>query len=203
MFSWRFNFRTPRERNTCLLIACSDAPERLPGEPFAGWAGVTRVLSFGNVVPAHDRAPQPIAAILSHAATHKGVCDVVVCGHRHCEALRGLLVPAELAPSEAHRTWSAHAAPTRALLREHYMHLGAEALWEVAVQEHVLAQLENLLTHPALRSAVEAGQIRLHAWVHDEQEQQILAYNPTAQQFETCSSPASARSGWRDGAHQE
>jgi carbonic anhydrase len=157
MWPWRFNFHNPRERNTCLLIGCSDAPERLPGEPLAGWSEVTRVTSFGNVVPTHEASPQPIAAILAHAATQRGVCDVVVCGHRRCEALRGLLLPAELAPTEAHRTWSAHAAPTRALLRKHYMHLEAEALWEVAVQEHVLAQMENLLTHPALRSAVKGS----------------------------------------------
>ncbi|MEB3196611.1 MAG: carbonic anhydrase [Candidatus Sericytochromatia bacterium] len=183
----------------CLFIGCSDAPPALPGEPASGWSGLIRIVSHGNVVPPYEAAPQPIAASIAHAVTHRGVRDVVVCGHSRCQALRSLLLPAELAPSEAQRRWSAHAASTRALLRRHYLHLSGEALWEVALQEHVLVQIEHLLTHPRLREAVDKAQVRLHAWLHDEDESRILAFEPGSGQFETLVIPQPQRLSERGG----
>jgi carbonic anhydrase len=203
MLSWLSRPRSEDLGRTCLLIGCSDAPRRLPGEPAAGWTGVMRIASHGNVVPPHGAAPQPVATIIAHAVEHRGVQDIVVCGHAGCEAMRGLLLPADLAPSEAHRAWSAHAAGTRALLRAHYMHLDGEALWDVAVQEHVLLQLEHLLTHPAVREAVDDGRIRIHGWLHDERRQLLLAYDPTLEQFEPVTTPLPPRPSQRGGLHRD
>ena len=195
--------RMEAKPRSCLLIGCSDAPRVLPGEPGAGWTDIVRIVSHGNVVPPHGLAPQPVAAAITHAVQHRGVRDLVVCGHTACGALRGLLLPPDLAPSEGHRAWSAHAARTRALLREHYMHLDGEALWEAAVQEQVLVQLEQLLTHPTVSEAVHGGRLRLHGWLHDERQDQLLAYDPALEQFTTLSTPVPPRPPQRGGSFRD
>lgn len=177
--------RRPAETDAsvCLLVRCSDAPALPPDLERLGHGAVMRIASTGNVVPAAEGAPAPIATTLEHAIVFRGVRDIVVCGHTGCAALRALLAPQDLAASEEHRAWFAHAARTRSLVREHYLSLSPEGMFEAAVQEHVLVQLENLLTHRAVADAAREGRLRLHGWLHDATAGRVLAYDPASGQF--------------------
>ena len=51
------------------------------------------------------------------------------------------------------------------------------------VQENVLVQLEHLRTHPAVATAMAAGDLKLHAWVYKMETGDVYAYDPDSGQF--------------------
>jgi carbonic anhydrase len=199
MFPWRIKAPAQSGERACLVIGCSDAPELFAGEAPPGWSKVTRVNSYGNVVPPVAGASQPIFTFLERALTRRKDSDIVVCGHTRCDALRHLLMPPDLTPDETTRAWSAHAAKTRTIMRERYLGLDGERLWEAAVQEHVLIQIEQLLTHPAVKTAVDKGQVRLQGWVHDEMEYRLYEFDPITHQFAPFAPPLPSRDTDRNG----
>jgi carbonic anhydrase len=65
---------------------------------------------------------------------------------------------------------------------------GAERL-NVAIQENVLAQLENLRTHPVVASALAQDRLRLHGWVYKIETGEVFVYEPTTRQFGLAPTP--------------
>ncbi|MEI8016898.1 MAG: carbonic anhydrase, partial [Schlesneria sp.] len=48
---------------------------------------------------------------------------------------------------------------------------------EIAVREHVLVQIENLQTHPAVAVKLQRGELTLHAWIYQMETGEVLAYS--------------------------
>lgn len=166
-----------------LFITCSDSridPNLLtrsrPGELFI-------LRNAGNIVPPHGPAAGGEAATIEFAVAALGVKDVIVCGHSHCGAMKGLLEPDAVAHLPALASWLAHAGATRRILRENYGHLPADLLLTAAVEENVLVQLENLRTLPAVAARLKKGDLHLHGWVYKIETGEVFAYDPGPGQF--------------------
>ena len=76
-----------------LFITCSDSrinPNLLtqtePGELFI-------LRNAGNIVPPYGAVQGGEAATIEFAVAGLGVKDIIVCGHSHCGAMKGLLEP--------------------------------------------------------------------------------------------------------------
>jgi carbonic anhydrase len=76
-----------------------------------------------------------------------------------------------------------HGESTRRLVRENYHDYSEEELLNIAIQNNVLTQIENLETYPVIRSRLHAGKLRLHAWVYEIETGKILAYDVNQNQF--------------------
>src|SRR5690606_11806217 len=166
-----------------LFITCSDSrinPNLLtqtrPGELFI-------LRNAGNIVPRGEAATGGEGATIEYAVSLLGVRDIIICGHSHCGAMQGLLTPAMLDRLPALRAWMAHAESTQQLMRDKYAHLEGERLLMATVQENVLAQLENLRTHPSVASRLERGDLHLHGWVYKIETGEVFSYDPSAGQF--------------------
>src|SRR5215469_7034592 len=103
-----------------LFITCSDSridPNLLtrskPGDLFI-------LRNAGNIVPPHPAASGGEAATIEFAVAALGVKDVIICGHSHCGAMKGLLEPETIAPLPAVASWLSHAETTRRILRDNY-----------------------------------------------------------------------------------
>ena len=66
---------------------------------------------------------------------------------------------------------------------------GSEQL-NVAIQENVLAQLENLRTHPVVASALAQDKLRLHGWVYKIETGEVFVYDPATRQFALAPTPS-------------
>jgi carbonic anhydrase len=166
-----------------LFITCSDSrinPNLLtntrPGELFI-------LRNAGNIVPPYGAANGGEGATIEFAVAGLGVKDVVVCGHSHCGAMKGLLEPDGLNELPAVRTWLGHAETTRRIMRENYGHLEGQRLVTATVQENVLAQLENLRTHPSVAARLARGAIHLHGWVYKIETGEVFSYDHEVGQF--------------------
>lgn len=166
-----------------LFITCSDSrinPNLLtqtqPGDLFI-------LRNAGNLVPPYNPTPGGEAATIEFAVKGLKVRDVIICGHSHCGAMDGLLSPEKTRDFPALNRWLEHAEVTRRVVAELYPSKSQEDLLNVAIQENVLAQMENLRTHPSIATALAAGKIRLHGWVYKIETGEIFGYQPKKGQF--------------------
>lgn len=166
-----------------LFITCSDSrinPNLLtqtdPGELFI-------LRNAGNLVPPAGATNGGEGATIEYAVTLLQVRDIIICGHSHCGAMQGLLTPEVLEPLPAVSAWMSNAESTRVLMKEKYSHLSGTPLLMATTQENVLAQLENLRTHPAVAERLQRGDLHLHGWVYKLETGEVFSYDPSVGQF--------------------
>jgi len=166
-----------------LFITCSDSrinPNLLtqtePGELFI-------LRNAGNIVPPYGAAQGGEAATIEFAVAGLGVKDVIVCGHSHCGAMKGLLEPPPQRDFPALTQWLSHAESTRRIVRDKYVGREGPSLLNVTIQENVLAQMENLRTHPVVASGLAQGKLKLHGWVYKIETGEVFGYDSGTGQF--------------------
>ena len=166
-----------------LFITCSDSridpcllTQTEPGELFI-------LRNAGNLVPPYRASQGGEAATIEFAVAGLGVKEIIVCGHSHCGAMKGLLEPPAAKDFPALTHWLSHAESTRRIVCEKYADKEPVSLLNIAIQENVLAQLENLRTHPVVASGLAQGKLKLHAWVYKIETGEVFGYDPQSSQF--------------------
>lgn len=166
-----------------LFITCSDSrvspnliTQSKPGDLFI-------LRNAGNIVPPYGTSNGAAAATIEFAVAGLGVKDIILCGHSHCGAMKGLLHPELLADMPAVASWLGHAEATRRIIKENYQGLTDEALLKAAIEENVLVQLENLRTHPSVAARLAKAELHLHAWVYKIETGQVFTYDAGEGQY--------------------
>ena len=173
------------QRPQGLFITCSDSrinpnlfTQTDPGELFI-------LRNIGNIVPpfSPSTADGGTAAAIEFAVAALNVEYIVVCGHSHCGAMKGLLQPESVAEMPSVKGWLAHAESAREIVRQNYSELNDDTRMNVLVQENVLVQLENLRTHPSVAVRLSRGDLRLFGWVYKIETGEVFAYHADEGQF--------------------
>lgn len=167
-----------------LFITCSDSrinPNLLtqtePGELFI-------LRNAGNIVPPYGAGTGGETATIEFAVAGLGVKDIIICGHSHCGAMKGLLEPPCPRDFPALTQWLSHAETTRRIVTDKYADRQGPALLNVTIQENVLAQMENLRTHPWVAAGLSQGKLKLHGWVYKMETGEVFGYDPESCQFQ-------------------
>lgn len=171
------------QKPDALFITCSDSrinpnliTNTMPGDLFI-------LRNAGNIIPPHGASNGGEAATIEFAITALGVKDLIVCGHSSCGAIKGLLQPESLESMPAVKSWLSHAEATQRIIKENYSDLPEEDKLNVAIQENVLVQIENLRTLPVVAARLARGDIRIHGWTYKFQTGEVFSYNPDLGQF--------------------
>jgi carbonic anhydrase len=171
------------QRPEVLFITCSDSrinPNLItqtdPGDLFI-------LRNAGNLVPPYGATNGGEGATIEFAVVGLGVRDIIVCGHSHCGAMKGLHHPESLRGMPTVAAWLAHAEATRRITCQRYEGFPDEELLNVTIQENVLVQLENLRTHPSVAAGLAAGSLKLHGWVYKIETGEVFAFHPERGQF--------------------
>lgn len=168
-----------------LFITCSDSridpcliTQSQPGDLFV-------MRNVGNIIPSYGAASSAEAAGVEYAVAGVGVRDIIVCGHSHCGAMKGLLQIGTLSEQMplVYDWLKRHGEATRRLVLDNYAHLGPERLLKIAIEQNVLTQIENLETYPVIRSKLHSGQLNLHAWMYEIETGKVFAYEAALRQF--------------------
>ncbi|WP_035351112.1 carbonic anhydrase [Edaphobacter aggregans] len=164
-----------------LFICCSDSrvmPEMMmqcdPGDLFP-------CRNAGNLVPPATETNSGVAATVEYAIRVLKVADVVVCGHSDCGAMKAILEKEQLESLPIVRSWLEHAGPsskwlTRTLKGATSMTF--EERLQAVTEANVIAQMQNLKTHPAVDEALKKGTIGLHGWMYDIASGNIRRFDP-------------------------
>ena len=174
--------RKQKDAGVVLWFACSDLGFRIDN-----LVGSVRdfhtVQNLGNTVPAQGTASTSTLTTLWFALLNYDVRHLVVCGHVPCPVLRNVVGRARRALNPEVQPCF---APLLDTLRRHYAGLDPIASLEVATQENVLLQLENLLTHEIVRKGLDESRFKLHGWILGDAPDSVSRYNPQSRQFEPC-----------------
>lgn len=172
------------QRPQTMFIGCSDSrvvPELLtqqgPGDLFV-------VRNAGNIVPPFAVAPGGVSASIEYAVAVLGVADIVICGHSGCGAMTAILRGGEqLKALPAVAKWLHFADAAREAVASRHSADDDDTRLHALVRENVLAQLDNLLTHPVVADAVQAKEVRLHGWVFEIATAEVVTYDAEAEEF--------------------
>lgn len=179
-------WRRPAARmERTLLIACCEMGTAVDQISSLDSSTTLIVQNLGNVVPRYTRRQSGSTSASIESALHShGASDIVVCGHDPCCAVQGALDSGGQRPRPRYMDAAASCATVGAFVWKHYGQLDPVSLRSVAAREHVLLQLENLLTYPSIAARVAVGMLRLHAWVRRRDMARLQVFNPSSGQFE-------------------
>jgi carbonic anhydrase len=166
-----------QQRPRLLWIGCSDsrvAPDIITqadmGELFV-------IRNVANVAPPAGSNDASVAAAIEYAVSHLGVEDIVVCGHSNCGGVKALIEYnggiRSLGRKSQLRRWIQFVRPAER--KTGRACLSAEERVEAAAKANVLLQVENVLTHPCVRNACEAGKLKVHGWYYDMKNGDLYA----------------------------
>jgi carbonic anhydrase len=148
------------EKPKVLWIGCSDARIQTGHITNAPPGSLYIHRNMGNLAPNHD---WNFASILENAVVHLKVKEIVVCGHSDCSAIRALdedlhdaYIPLWLSDArEAKKRVDSCIAPPRTPNEQ-------QERWKQIEIENVRLQVENLLTFPLVKKAVNNGEIKIY-----------------------------------------
>ena len=165
-----------------LFITCADSridpgliTQTEPGELF-----VCR--NAGNIVPPHAKISGGTVASIEYAVAVLGVKHIVVCGHTDCGAMKGALNPKGLDALPHVQNWLEHSRGAVEVVEAKRGKATADELLMV-IEENVLLQLQHLRTHPAVASALAAGEVELHGWVYHIGNGMVTCHDESADAF--------------------
>jgi len=167
-----------------LFITCSDSriDPNLITQTEVGELFVIR--NAGNIIPPFGAANGGEGAAVEYAIHALGLEQIVVCGHSHCGAMKGLLQLGKLQEEmPLVYDWLKHAEATRRLVKENYSHAQGEELLEVTIAENVLTQIENLKTYPVVHSKLYQGKLKIYGWIYHLETGEVLAYDPNSHAY--------------------
>ena len=141
------------------------------------------VRNAGNVIPCYGTSNNGELAAVEFAVGVLGVKDIIVCGHTHCGAMKGVLNPDSLSSLPTLKEWLRHCDSTAEIIKDHYTHLSGEELYTATAEENVLVQLEHLRTLPIIASRASRGQINLHGWMYKFETGEVFVYDSAIGQF--------------------
>lgn len=175
-----------------MFIGCSDSrvvPELVTQQ---GPGGLFVVRNAGNIIPPEGPEPGGVTASIEYAVSVLGVKDIVVCGHTGCGAMTALANGIDkLGSTPAVARWLHYADNALESIQE--MSFADESSRvDALVHENVLTQLDNLLTHPPVKKAIDAGTLRLHGWVYELGTGGVQTYDAEMHRFVAISSAPNA-----------
>jgi carbonic anhydrase len=171
-----------------LFISCSDSrvmPSLItgsrPGELF-------ELRTAGNIVPRYrSQAECGVAASIEFAVKALEVPDIVVCGHSHCGAVKGLMHSPSVAALPLVRSWLTWAGHHRRPTGPEQAGSGQTSAPDEdtvhVTQRHLVTQLDHLRTYPDIAQRLAAGRLRLHGWYYTVETGEVLAKAAGSQEF--------------------
>lgn len=168
-----------------LFIGCSDSrvvPELIlnsqPGDIFV-------VRTAGNFVPPFvPQSADGVSATIQYAIEVLKIPHVIVCGHSHCGAIKGLFQDLDPGKLGLIRGWIKLGESAKQLtLQIAKPSTSQEDIYRTTEEINVLVQLEHLFSFPFIKSAIEKGELILHGWYFDIESGNLFYYNTEKNQF--------------------
>ncbi len=173
------------QRPLALVIACSDSrvdpvllTDSRPGDLFV-------IRNVANLVPPYspDKKLHGVSAAMEYGVRHLELKDIIVMGHANCGGVHTLLESTG-EHDEFISIWMQIIKRAKEVVDTHFPHASESERLEAYEQWGIRVSLENLMTFPWIRDAVEAGEMHLHGWYFDLHGGKLLRYNEENDLFE-------------------
>lgn len=184
----RFRLLADRQQPEFLFVTCSDSrvvPDLIfqtePGDLFLS-------RTIGNVVPPDGAMPGGVSATIEYAVEVLRVKHIIVCGHSDCGAVKAAIDlhnPERSSLSRLPLTaqWLGFIEPAWRHLDPGVATTDAHALHKGLIHANVIAQLENLKSHPEVARRLGEKSLEVHGWYYDILSGAVEAYDPQERRF--------------------
>lgn len=167
-----------------LFITCSDSrvvPNLItqtdPGDLF-------HCRTIGNLIPPYGDEAGGVASVVEYAINVLKVCNIAVCGHSDCGAMKGALHPEKLESLPATKSWLRFAdGAKKALGTSGKSQAGESEQLQTLTEQNVIQQIEHLETHPAVADALSRGELDIFGLVYNIGTGNIVAYDAASKRF--------------------
>jgi carbonic anhydrase len=170
-----------------MVIGCCDSrgsPEAIfdvgPGELFV-------VRNIANLVPVYqpDGNAHGVSAALEYAVTVLRVKHIVVLGHAQCGGIRAFVDKIEpLTPGDFIGKWMQMFIKPGEVVEQRNHETMAQFVERIE-KAAVFRSLENLMTFPFVRKAVDAGQMQLHGAYFGVAEGSLFVLDKATKEFKS------------------
>jgi carbonic anhydrase len=172
-----------RQQPMAMFITCADSrvvpnlfTQTGPGDFF-----VER--NPGNFVPRYGDFVGGVSAGVEYGMLVLKVPLVIICGHTDCGVMKGLLHTDQVNGLPAMQEWMRHASDVRHRIMRDHSNAPDEEKLRLITEYNVLAQIENLKTHPSVQSRVTSGEVEIRGWVYDIGDGSIWSADPESGEF--------------------
>lgn len=176
-----FHLLSDRQAPDVLFLTCADSrvvPDLIlqtePGDLF-----ICR--NVGNIVPPSGEVAGGVTATIEYAVRVLKVRHIIICGHSDCGAIKASLNKESLATLPHAGVWLRYLESAWKYLDPAERDADAELLG--LIHANVIAQLENLKTHPEVSAALADDSLQVHGWFYDILSGTIEAYDPATGKF--------------------
>ncbi len=173
-----------------LFIGCSDSrviPDLMlqtkPGDLFV-------IRNVGNFVAPYkpDEDYHATASAIEYAVNVLEVSEIIICGHTHCGAIKSLYTPINSEKLVHVKKWLelGERAKSLAILSQGN-NADPETLLRITEKFSVITQIDNLLTYPYVKEAVNNRELYIHGWYYNIENGNIDYYDPETYSFKALS----------------
>ncbi len=186
-----FRLLAESQQPEVLFITCSDSrvvPDLIfqtePGDMFL-------CRTAGNIVPPAGALQGGVSATIEYAVEVLHVRHIILCGHSDCGAIRAVL-PADPRDPRGKRDlsnlpltakWLGFVEPAWKHLPSGISHSDVSTLHVALIRANVIAQLENLKSHPEVARALAHKQLEVHGWYYDILTGAVDAFDERERRF--------------------
>jgi carbonic anhydrase len=170
-----------------LIIACSDSradpsiiTRAAPGEIFV-------VRNVANLIPPYqlDSKYHGTSSALEFGVRNLSVEHIIVLGHSRCAGIGALLKADDGEDNDSFiKPWVKIANKARKKVLSQGGNLSPEEQAHLCEEEAIKISLQNLLTFPWIKEAVDNGKLKLHGWRFDVATGLLYAYEAEKDAFE-------------------
>ncbi len=187
--AWYRHLALEGQHPRAMVISCCDSRVHVTSIFGADQGEFFLHRNIANLVPPYvtDGAQHGTSAAVEYAVTALKVAHVIVLGHSNCGGVKGCEeMCSGQAPALEEKT--SFVGRWMDILRPGYERVkGIEDQTErtkALEKQAILVSLENLMTFPFVRSAVENGTLTLHGLWHDIGEGGVEQYNAERAEFQ-------------------
>ncbi len=178
---------TQAQHPRTFLIGCCDSrvdPAHLMGAEL-GELFVSR--NVANLVPpceTKEGSHHGVSAAIQFAVLNLHVERIIVLGHARCGGIRALMDDSRIKePVDFISMWVNIAQSAKRETLAAFKDAPLEVKCKVCEQSSILNSLNNLMSFPWIKKAVEEKRLTLHGWYFDLEEGELLAYSKRAGTF--------------------
>jgi carbonic anhydrase len=187
----QFHLLADSQQPDVLFITCADSrvvPDLIlqtePGDMFL-------CRTAGNIVPPQGAMAGGVSATIEYAVEVLRVRHIIVCGHSDCGAIKAVLPPDPSDPAMRRdlsrlpltAKWLGYVEPAWKFLPPGISTGDPRTLHVALIRANVIAQLENLKTHPEVARALAHQSLQIHGWYYDILTGSIDAFDQQQRRF--------------------
>lgn len=166
-----------------LFITCADSrvvPDLIlqtePGDLF-----ICR--NAGNVVPPCGETPGGVSATIEYAVAVLKVRHVIICGHSDCGAVKAVLDKKDISKLPLTHKWLKYVEAAWQYREPGDPMADEKGRHTALIHANVIAQLQNLNSHPEVAAGLAKGTLQVHGWYYDIMTGAIEAFDQQTRKF--------------------